>query len=42
MAHLLMGAVMEAAIICATAEDPQTTAPELSSALVGMARDARP
>ena len=46
MAHLLMGAVMEAAIICATAEDPQTTARELSSALrrmlLGMARDAQP
>lgn len=44
MAHLLMGAVMEAAILCATAEDPKTTARELSSALrrmlVGMARDA--
>lgn len=45
MAHLLMGAVMEAAILCATAEDPQTTARELSSALgrmlLGMARDER-
>lgn len=44
MAHLLMGAVMEAAIICATAEDPEVTARELSSALrrmlLGMARDA--
>jgi len=44
MAHLLMGAVMEAAILCATADDPQTTARELSSALrrmlLGMARDA--
>jgi len=46
MAHLLMGAVMEAAIICATAEDPETTARELASAfrrmLAGMARDQRP
>jgi len=45
MAHLLMGAVMEAAILCATAEDPETTARDLSSALrrmlLGMARDAR-
>ena len=45
MAHLLMGAVMEAAILCATADDPQTTARDLSSAirrmLLGMARDAR-
>jgi hypothetical protein len=32
MAHLLMGTVMEAAILCATAEDPQTTARDLSSA----------
>ncbi len=43
MAHLLMGAVMEAAILCATADDPPTTALELSSALkrmlLGMARD---
>ena len=46
MAHLLMGAVMEAAILCATAEDPETTARDLSSALrrmlLGMARDAQP
>jgi hypothetical protein len=46
MAHLLMGTVMEAAILCATAEDPQTTARDLSSAfrrmLLGLARDARP
>jgi AcrR family transcriptional regulator len=45
MAHLLMGAVMEAAILCATAEDPEATARDLSSALGrmlrGMARDAR-
>jgi AcrR family transcriptional regulator len=44
MAHLLMGAVMEAAILCATAEDPQTAARDLSSALrrmlLGMARNA--
>jgi AcrR family transcriptional regulator len=44
MAHLLMGAVMEAAILCATAEDPQTTARDLASALrrmlLGMARNA--
>ena len=33
MAHLLMGAVMEAAIICATAEDPEAAARDLSSAL---------
>jgi AcrR family transcriptional regulator len=45
-AHLLMGAVMEAAILCATADDPQTTARELTSALrrmlLGMARETRP
>ncbi|HLZ82672.1 MAG TPA: helix-turn-helix domain-containing protein [Caulobacteraceae bacterium] len=45
IAHLLMGAIMEAAILCATAEDPETTARDLSSALrrmlLGMARDAR-
>ena len=33
MAHLLMGSVMEAAILCATAEDPQITARDLASAL---------
>ena len=40
-----MGAVMEAAILCATAQDPQTTARDLWSALRrmlrGMARGAR-
>jgi AcrR family transcriptional regulator len=45
MAHLLMGAVMEAAILCATAEDPEATARDLSSALrrmlLGMARHAQ-
>jgi AcrR family transcriptional regulator len=43
-AHLLMGAVMEAALICAVAEDPQAAALELCSALRrmlrGMARGA--
>jgi len=45
MAHLLMGAIMEAAVLCASAEDPQTTAQDLSSALrrmlLGMARESR-
>jgi len=43
-AHLLMGAVMEAALICAVAENPQAAALELASALRrmlrGMARGA--
>jgi AcrR family transcriptional regulator len=42
MAHLLMGAVMEAAILCATAEDPQMTARELSSALRWMLHGMAP
>jgi AcrR family transcriptional regulator len=33
MTHLMMGAVMEAALVCATADDPQRSARELSSAL---------
>jgi len=33
MTHLMMGAVMEAALVCATADDPQRAARELSSAL---------
>jgi AcrR family transcriptional regulator len=33
MTHLMMGAVMEAALVCATADDPQQAARELSSAL---------
>jgi AcrR family transcriptional regulator len=31
--HLMMGAVMEAALVCATANDPRQAAQELSSAL---------
>ena len=31
--HLLLGAVMEAALVCATAKDPKKTARELSAAL---------
>ncbi|HZZ86712.1 MAG TPA: helix-turn-helix domain-containing protein [Caulobacteraceae bacterium] len=31
--HLVMGAVMEAALVCATAEDPRTAAQELCAAL---------
>ena len=33
MTHLMMGAVMEAALVCATADDPRQAARELSSAL---------
>jgi AcrR family transcriptional regulator len=33
MTHLMMGAVMEAALVCATADDPTQAARELSSAL---------
>jgi AcrR family transcriptional regulator len=33
MTHLMMGAVMEAALVCATADDPQQAARDLSSAL---------
>jgi AcrR family transcriptional regulator len=43
-AHLMMGAVMEAALRCAAADDSEATARDLSSAfermLRGMARDA--
>ncbi|HXQ16392.1 MAG TPA: helix-turn-helix domain-containing protein [Caulobacteraceae bacterium] len=45
MTHLMMGAVMEAALVCATADDPRQKAEELSSALGrmlgGLAGDAR-
>ena len=37
-AHLLMGAVMEAALICAVAEDPKTAALDLAAALRRMLR----
>jgi hypothetical protein len=33
MTHLMMGAVMEAAMVCATADDPQRAARDLSAAL---------
>jgi AcrR family transcriptional regulator len=33
MTHLMMGAVMEAALVCATADDPKQAARELSTAL---------
>ena len=33
MTHLMMGAVMEAALVCATADDPRQAAHDLSSAL---------
>ena len=33
MTHLMMGAVMEAALVCATADDPRRTAQDLSDAL---------
>jgi AcrR family transcriptional regulator len=33
LVHLLMGAVMEAALVCATAEDPKKKAKELSSGI---------
>jgi AcrR family transcriptional regulator len=33
LTHLMMGAVMEAALVCATAEDVEATARELSNAL---------
>jgi AcrR family transcriptional regulator len=33
MTHLMMGAVMEAALVCATADDPAKAARDLSSAL---------
>jgi len=36
--HLLMGAVMEAALRCAAADDPEATARDLSSALERMLR----
>ena len=32
-AHLLLGSVMEAALVCATAEDPRKTARQYASAL---------
>ncbi len=33
VAHLMLGAVMEAALVCATANDPKKTAREMSNAL---------
>jgi AcrR family transcriptional regulator len=42
LAHLLMGAVMEAALICATADDPRLAAHELSSAVGRMVEGLRP
>ena len=30
LTHLMMGAVMEAALVCATADDPRRTAQDLS------------
>ena len=39
MTHLMMGAVMEAALVCATADDPRRTAQDLSDALGRMLRD---
>ena len=38
LAHLLLGAVMEAALVCATAPDPKKTARELTAALKRMLR----
>jgi AcrR family transcriptional regulator len=40
MTHLVMGAVMEAALVCAVADDPARAARELSSALGRMLRGA--
>jgi len=41
LAHLLMGAVMEAALICATADDPQRSAHELAAAVGRMVEGLR-
>jgi AcrR family transcriptional regulator len=38
MTHLMVGAAMEAALVCATADDPQQAARDLSSALGRMLR----
>ena len=40
LTHLVMGAVMEAALVCAVADDPARAARELSSALGRMLRGA--
>jgi AcrR family transcriptional regulator len=42
LAHLLMGAVMEAALMCATAGDPGLAAHELSAAVGRMIEGLRP
>lgn len=42
LAHLLLGAVMEAAMMCATADNPRRTARELSSAVGRMIEGLRP
>jgi AcrR family transcriptional regulator len=42
LAHLLLGAVMEAALMCAVADDPGRTARELSAAIGRMMQGLRP
>jgi AcrR family transcriptional regulator len=42
LAHLLLGAVMEAALMCATADDPARAADELSSAVGRMIEGLSP